>query len=141
MSILVKKCRCYPRREFIIKMWRRHVNSVTICLPQPNLQHKRFAVTRTCWFIKHPRSAWDVNRQIKSIWTKARSKRNLSPLKIFQQREEWETWSVTFSGTAGILSATRGWAFCWRKEIICQSKWVKDFKEVKLFSRRRNRKV
>lgn len=27
---------------------------------------------------------------------------------------------MTFSGIDGILSATRGWEFCWRKAIICK---------------------
>lgn len=37
---LIKKCSCYPRREFIIKMWRCRIDPVHIRLPQPNLLHE-----------------------------------------------------------------------------------------------------
>lgn len=49
-------------------------------------------------------------------------------LNLNKKIEKDLTWSVTFSGTDGTLSATRGCAFCWRKEIICQKKSFTKFR-------------
>lgn len=53
------------------------------------------------------------------------------------------TWSVTFSGTDGNLSATRGWAFCWRKEIICKRNiasvnWTKSLPKLQIRNKNEN---
>lgn len=115
-----------------------YLNPVQICFPQSNLSEKkkRWKNMRKIkqdvnplhtsygehhWLIEEQsRFCFQWNAREYRFMTSTSERSQTFCVEYLFELIDKMTWSVTFSGTDGNLSATRGWAFCWRKEIICK---------------------